>query len=97
MNRLFNYLEETFMSAAYAEGNDHATARALVGAPDLASQANTGLEDAFAAVGMAEGGLFDEALRLIGMKRTTRRVPFRRFLDEVGLSGAPLRFGIARF
>jgi hypothetical protein len=91
-------LEDLFTAIAFAEAGDDTTALKTAGLSRQPLKARF-LENAFTAVALAEAGLQDAASEIVApaATRKVQKAPsLADFIQEVGLQGIELRFGIAR-
>ncbi len=90
-----NIIRSMAAAVAFAEANEHDTARSIAGIPAQPHKARSSIRQAIeniaAATAFAEAGLFREAADLAGPAPVGRMVPVRpSFLDIVGLQHAPV-------
>lgn len=92
-------MENIFAAVAYAEANDHNTARRMAPFPRtlrITSWINS-LSDAFAAVAFAEADMPQTAMALLGRVRAPRRAhTLESFTQAVGLQGVRFVYGVAQ-
>ena len=85
-------IEGWYSAVAFAEAGEHETAIEMVNtAPDPSEQMHSliqALTNSFAAVAFAEVGCQEIAVEIMSSGRRKRH-----FLEKVGLSGVPVRYG----
>lgn len=105
MHSIRALFESTFAAAAFAEAGEHATARAMVRTPARSAHrpGRIGvwietLRSGFAAVAFAEENMPETAVALVGGQTTTAapQPTLDEFMRQVGLSGVPAFYGVAR-
>ncbi|MFZ5774527.1 MAG: hypothetical protein ACOY3Z_03465 [Thermodesulfobacteriota bacterium] len=89
--KLCSWLEKFSMAATFAEEGMHDEAMRMsgMGKPDYAI-----LEKLAMAVAFAEEGMHDEAMRIGEIKKRPSCGCCEIFLDTLGLSEAPMKFGL---
>ena len=96
MKKWRKVLEDIFAAVSFAESGEYETARAMAGVqPGRAAGLSGAVENVFAAAAFAEAGCRDTALNLMGKSPVRpERQPLQLFLENVGLQGVHVRYGL---
>lgn len=99
---IFKTMEETYTAAAFAEAGEHETAMHIAGIRSIAQTVTEKVMRVFdlhmSAASFAEAGCFETAKTIIEPQAgatAKRRPTLDEFLNDVGLSHARVRYGLA--
>lgn len=92
-----NYFERLNVALTFSEVGEWDKAKEIAGIASKKVSIWKRLQQFFVAISFAEEGLYQEALGFIGLEgKKAHKKGLREFLEEVGLSRAPVHFLVVR-